>query len=127
VSCACHLINLFFEFYLKQTAPDPVLHRHTDQRYSTFVELFKTTKTKQPRERINVLSLFSGVGGDLLVLKRLEIDIGTVVCVEHDHFASAVCRANNEKDVGRYYNVTTFEELEKRLEEIMIEKGRELF
>jgi hypothetical protein len=103
---------------------DPVSHRFTDERYTAICQGFEKVKNNQPKTAVNVLSLFSGIGSDLLVLKRLSIAIENCVVVEHDPFAQAVCAAHHKKDVGSYHHISTFEELENNLETIMIEKGR---
>ncbi|KAL3785919.1 hypothetical protein HJC23_008114 [Cyclotella cryptica] len=103
---------------------DPVSHRFTDERYTAICQNFEKVKNNQPKIAINVLSIFSGIGSDLLVLKRLSIAINNCVVVEHDPFARVVCEANHKKDVECYHPISTFEELEDDLETVMIEKGR---
>ncbi|KAL3788804.1 hypothetical protein HJC23_006257 [Cyclotella cryptica] len=103
---------------------DPVSHRFTDERYTAICQNFEKVKNNQPKIAINVLSIFSGIGSDLLVLKRLSIAINNCVVVEHDPFAQVVCEANHKKDVECYHPISTFEELENDLETVMIEKGR---
>jgi site-specific DNA-cytosine methylase len=43
-----------------------------------------------------VLSVFSGIGSDILVLKRLGISIGTMIFVEHDRVAMHVIKHNHD-------------------------------
>lgn len=99
-------------------------HRFTDERYTDICQSFEKLKSNQPKIAINVLSIFSGIGSDLLVLKRLGIEIQNCIVVEHDSFAQAVCSAHHKEDVGCYHHISTFEQMEDDLENIMIEKGR---
>ena len=105
---------------------DPVQVRRTDERYNENCRDFQAAKRKAnagERKAANVLSLFSGIGAGILVLKRLKIAINNCIVVEHDPIAEAVCSGNHKADVAKYVWITTFEELEERLDEIMEDYG----
>lgn len=72
---------------------------------------------REQRRKATVLDCFAGVGTAELVLKRLGIDIQTVIYVEHDRVARHVYRSNH--DPG-YFNQEVTDPL-KRLEEDNIE------
>jgi len=71
----------------------------------------------------NILSLFSGIGAGILVVKRLNIAINNCVVVEHDSVAEIVCAANHKTDVNEYIWIKTFEKLEQTLDTVMTKYG----
>jgi len=111
---------------------DPVQFRATDERYLDNCRVYDAAKLKaNPAEgsnsniksAANVLSLFSGIGAGILVLKRLQIAINNCIVVEHDPLAEAVCSGNHKNDVAKYIWIKTFEELEDKLDEYMERYG----
>ena len=87
------------------SSKDPVAWRETDDRYNENRKLYKVAKDKANLDGLkaaNVLSLFSGIGAGILVLKRLNIAICNCVVVEHDSVAEIVCAANHKTDVNEY-------------------------
>lgn len=83
--------------------------------------------------RATVLDVFAGVGTGIVVLKRLGIDIGKVIHVEHDKIATHVYRSNHDRsycpelpdDGGiEHVCVSTFEELVKNVEVFLAKHGR---
>ena len=105
---------------------DPVQFRSTDERYLDNCRVYDAAKLKTNTEEgsnnksaANVLSLFSGIGAGILVLKRLKIAINNCIVVEHDPLAEAVCSGNHKNDVGTYIWIKKFEELEDKLDEYM--------
>ena len=109
---------------------DPVQFRSTDERYLDNCRVYDAAKLKTNTEEgsnnksaANVLSLFSGIGAGILVLKRLKIAINNCIVVEHDPLAEAVCSGNHKKDVAKYIWIKKFEELEDKLDEYMEQYG----
>jgi len=105
---------------------DPVQFRATDERYLDNCRVYDAAKLKanpaegsNNKQAANVLSLFSGIGAGILVLKRLQITINNCIVVEHDPLAEAVCSGNHKKDVAKYIWIKKFEELEDKLDEYM--------
>lgn len=102
--------------------------RFADERYLKYKRDFdalaqRKASSEEPKKAANVLSLFSGIGAGLLVLKRLSIAIDKCIVVEHDPIAEAVCSSNHRGDVGTYQWIETFEELTQRFDEIMEKFG----
>ena len=106
---------------------DPVNMRYTDERYLDCRQIFQLAKKEMAmldeRREANVLSLFSGIGAGILVLKRLGVAIDICVVVEHDPMAEAVCSEHHKKDVDSYVWIQTFEELENSLDQIIEKYG----
>jgi len=109
---------------------DPVQFRATDERYLDNCRVYDAAKLKanpaegsNNKQAANVLSLFSGIGAGILVLKRLKIAINNCIVVEHDPLAEAVCSGNHKDDVTTYIWIKKFEELEDKLEEYMEQYG----
>ena len=108
---------------------DPVQFRATDERYLDNCRVYEAAKLKAAeidennKPTANVLSLFSGIGAGILVLKRLQIAIDNCIVVEHDPLAEAVCSGNHKADVAKYIWIKKFEELEDKLDEYMEEYG----
>jgi hypothetical protein len=79
------------------SSTDPCAWRWSDDRYTENWDLYKAAKDKAIVDGLkaaNILSLFSGIGAGILVLKRLNIAINNCVVVEHDAMAELVCAAN---------------------------------
>ena len=109
---------------------DPVQFRATDERYLDNCRVYEAAKLKanpvegsNNKQAANVLSLFSGIGAGILVLKRLKIAINNCIVVEHDPLAEAVCSGNHKNDVAKYIRIKKFEELEDKLDEYMEQYG----
>ena len=90
-NCYVYLILNLFIFL------DPVQFRNTDERYLDNCRVYDAAKLKvnpaegnNNKQAANVLSLFSGIGAGILVLKRLQIAINNCIVVEHDPLAEAV-------------------------------------
>lgn len=98
----------------------------TDPRYNDICNVFHNVKKEALPKEANILSVFSGIGSGILVLKRLKIAINHCVVVEHDPLAEAVCSSNHKKDVGSYHHISTFDMLEESIDDIMEKFGREL-
>ena len=101
---------------------DPVSFRGTDERYAKIISNYQSAKQRANSEGLkaaNVLSLFSGIGGGIQTLKRLRVDIDTLIVVEHDPIAETVCSGNHKSDVTNYIWIETFEELEEHFDDIM--------
>lgn len=119
----CYVLILLFTLLVLL---DPVQFRNTDERYLDNCHVYDAAKLKaNPAEgsnnksAANVLSLFSGIGAGILVLKRLQIAINICIVVEHDPLAEAVCSGNHKVDVAKYIWIKKFEELEDKLDEYM--------
>ena len=105
---------------------DLVSMRHTDDRYRDCIQNFQLAKNLallDGRRKANVLSLFSGIGAGILVLKRLGIAIDNCVVVEHDPMAEAVCSYHHKEVVGNYVWLQTFEELEESFDQVIEQYG----
>jgi len=109
---------------------DPGQFRATDERYLDNCRVYDAAKLKanaaegnNNKQAANVLSLFSGIGAGILVLKRLQIAINNCIVVEHDPLAEAVCSGNHKADVSKYIWIKKFEELEDKLDEYMEQYG----
>ena len=108
------------------SSTDPCAWRWSDIRYTEHWESYKVAKDKAIVDGLkaaNVLSLFSGIGAGILVLKRLKIAINNCVVVEHDAMAELVCAANHKTDVNEYIWIKTFEELEQTFDTVMTKYG----
>ncbi|KAL7543185.1 hypothetical protein ACHAXR_012598 [Thalassiosira sp. AJA248-18] len=104
------------------TYNDPVSFRESDERYIKNRLDFRTLKQRAKTTELkaaNVLSLFSGIGAGILVLKRLGVAINNCVVVEHDPIAEAVCSKNHKADVDNYHWIETFEEFEQNFDQVM--------
>jgi hypothetical protein len=107
-------------------SPDPVNMRYTDERYFNCRRKFQLAKNaamSDGRREANLLSLFSGIGAGILVLKRLGVAIDNCVVVEHDPMAEAVCSEHHKQDVGSYVWLQTFEELDESLDQVIEQYG----
>lgn len=66
------LLSLFFS--------DPALKLYSDPKFLKFSRIFNETKEKaaQGRRAATVIEMFGGIGGGLVALKHLKIDIKIV-------------------------------------------------
>jgi site-specific DNA-cytosine methylase len=72
-------------------------------------------------------SLFSGIGGDMVCLKRLKIAIGKIIHVEWDKVATHVFKSNHDPAYGgnlpsdgiEFVYYPSFEHVSENLDEIL--------
>jgi len=76
---------------------DPALKLYSDPKFLKFSRIFNETKEKaaQGRRAATVIEMFGGIGGGLVALKHLKIDIKIAIYVEHDDVAKHVYQYNH--------------------------------
>ena len=73
---------------------------------------------------IVILDVFSGIGSGIVALKRLGIDIKTVILCDHDKVANFVSMQNHKDDGINYvHEYNTFEKIRTNIDKILQEYG----
>ena len=82
-------------------------------------------KTKGERiGPIVILDVFSGIGSGIVALKRLGVDIKSVIFCDHDKVANYVSMHNHkDEDIEYVYEYNTFEKLQSNVDEILEKHG----
>jgi hypothetical protein len=107
--CFFGLCIYYFSFLFSHSNPLLIIH-YTDQGsfYLTstineqhskqFLLLHKSIEDGKERKikPLTVMSVFSGIGSELVTLKRLRIAIKTVVSIDHDRIATHVAKWNHD-------------------------------
>jgi len=78
-------------------------------------------RLSQQKKPAVVMEVFAGIGSGVVALKRLKIDIGAVITVEHDPAAKFVFESNH-KDLINHKHIHKFEDV--KIEEILESVGR---
>ncbi len=121
---------LFWDFsqMLSTSNQDPKNSRK-QYDYSEFTDIKNSGNKLGP---LVVLYIFSGVGSGIVALKRLQVAIKTVICVEDDPVASHVRMYNHDRS---YHEQTpldhieyiddfkTFEQLKKNIKQVLQQHG----
>jgi hypothetical protein len=129
----------------------------TDTNYQDHVLLYQkevNSRKNKPKKKAVLLDLFGGIGGGLVVLKRLKIGLSKVcysglfqctvtsllthcwfqvIHVEHDKVATHVTKLRHDPaynsrladDGIEHVYISTFEELEKDVDDFCNQHGRE--